>query len=44
MAPSQKPININITSNGEELEVLNEYNEFREYIVKIIFFCKMILS
>ena len=34
MAPSQKPININITSNGEELEVLNEYNEFREYIVK----------
>ena len=34
MAPSQKPININITSNGEELQVPNEYNEFREYIVK----------
>lgn len=34
MAPSQKPININITSNGEDLQVPNEYNEFREYIVK----------
>ena len=34
MAPSQKPININITSNGEEVQVPNEYNEFREYIVK----------
>ena len=34
MASSQKPININITSNGEELQVPNEYNEFREYIVK----------
>ena len=34
MAPSQKPININITSNGEDLQVPNEYNEFREYIIK----------
>ena len=34
MAPSQKPININITSNGEEVQVPNEYNEFREYIIK----------
>ena len=34
MAPSQKPINISISSNGEELQVPNEYNEFREYIVK----------
>ena len=34
MAPSQKPININITSNSEDLQVPNEYNEFREYIVK----------
>lgn len=34
MAPSQKPININITSNGEDLQVPNEYSEFREYIVK----------
>lgn len=34
MAPSQKPININITSNGEEVQVPNEYSEFREYIVK----------
>ncbi len=34
MAQSQKPININITSSGEELQVPNEYNEFREYIVK----------
>ena len=34
MAPSQKPININITSNGEDLQVPNEYSEFREYIIK----------
>ena len=34
MPPSQKPININITSNGEDLQVPNEYSEFREYIKK----------
>ena len=34
MPSSQKPININITSNSEDLQVPNEYNEFREYIVK----------
>ena len=34
MPPSQKPININITSNGEDLQVPNEYSEFREYIIK----------
>ena len=34
MSSSQKPININISSNGENGENLDQYNEFREYIVK----------